>query len=99
MPCHTNLSDKSVCSTSCALANTACTTHYITACTCLQVHLGFFLSEQLAAKAYDRAAITKSLHEGQKVATNFDLSTYRDEMKVLTAMNQDDFVAALADEE
>ena len=69
------------------------------ACTCLQVHLGFFLSEQLAAKVYDRAAINKSLHEGQKVATNFDLSTYRDEMKVLTAMNQDDFVAALADEE
>jgi len=27
------------------------------------------------------------------------MSTYRDEMKVLTAMNQDDFVAALADEE
>ncbi|KAL0025504.1 hypothetical protein WJX77_007066 [Trebouxia sp. C0004] len=64
-----------------------------------QVHLGFFLSELLAAKAYDRAAINKSLHEGHKVATNFDMSTYRDEMKVLTAMNQDDFVAALADEE
>ncbi|KAL0050832.1 hypothetical protein WJX82_008034 [Trebouxia sp. C0006] len=64
-----------------------------------QVHLGFFLSEQLAAKAYDRAAINKSLHEGQKAATNFDMSTYRDEMKVLTAMKQDDFVAALADEE
>ena len=68
-------------------------------CACLQIHLGFFLSEQLAAKAYDRAAINKSLHEGQKAATNFDMSTYRDEMKVLTAMNQDDFVAALADEE
>lgn len=65
----------------------------------MQVHLGFFLTEQLAAKAYDRAAINKSMREKQKVATNFDMSTYTDEVEVLTAMNQDEFVTALADEE
>ena len=65
----------------------------------MQVHLGFFLSEQLAAKAYDRAAINRSVHEGHKVATNFDMAVYSSEMEVLSAMDQDDFVIALADEE
>ena len=65
----------------------------------MQVHLGFFLSEQLAAKAYDRAAINKGAREGQAVATNFDVSTYSSELPVLSAMTQEDFVTALADEE
>lgn len=65
----------------------------------MQVHLGFFLSEQLAARAYDRAAINRSVLEGQKVATNFDMAVYSSEMEVLSAMDQDDFVIALADEE
>ena len=64
-----------------------------------QVHLGFYLSEQLAAQAYDRAAINKGAREGSVVATNFDLEGYSREAEVLSAMSQEDFVSALADEE
>ena len=61
--------------------------------------LGYFLSEQLAAKAYDRAAINKGVSNGQTPATNFDMANYAGELEVLTAMDQDAFVNALSDEE
>ena len=64
-----------------------------------QVHLGYFLSEQLAAKAYDRAAINKGVSDGQTPATNFDMVNYATELEVLKAMDQDAFVSALTDEE
>ncbi|KAL3147303.1 hypothetical protein ABBQ32_002790 [Trebouxia sp. C0010 RCD-2024] len=63
-----------------------------------QVHLGYFLSEQIAAKAYDRAAIIKGTSGGQAVATNFDINSYTTELEVLQALDQDAFVAALDDE-
>ena len=62
------------------------------------MHLGYFLSEQLAAKAYDRAAIIKGVSDGQTPATNFDMVNYDGEMKMLKAMDQTAFVNALADE-
>ena len=64
-----------------------------------QVHLGYFLSEQLAAQAYDRAAISNCMRDGQTPATNFDMVNYDGEMEVLQAMDQDAFVKALANEE
>lgn len=64
-----------------------------------QVHLGFYLSEQLAARAYDRAAINKGAREGSVVPTNFSMEEYSQEVEVLSAMGQEDFVNALADEE
>ena len=66
---------------------------------CIQVHLGNFLSEQLAAKAYDRAAINYGTSTGQPQATNFEVVNYNGELEVLKAMDQDAFVTALADEE
>ena len=68
-------------------------------CCFTQVHLGYFASEQLAAKAYDRAVICKGEPEGHLVATNFDTLTYNEEMEVLKAMHPDAFVTALADDE
>ena len=64
-----------------------------------QVHLGDFLSEQLAAQAYDRAAIGNGFSDGQTPATNFDMVNYDGEMEVLKAMDQDAFVNALANEQ
>ena len=63
------------------------------------MHLGYFLSEQFAAKAYDRAAINKGVSDGQTMATNFDIGNYAGELEVLKAMDQDAFVTALGDEE
>ena len=49
----------------------------------MQVHLGFFNSEDQAAKAYDRAAINKGLTENTKIVTNFDISIYATELETL----------------
>lgn len=63
------------------------------------MHLGFYLNEQLAARAYDRAAINKGAKEGHVAATNFSSEDYSQEVQVLSALSQDELVAALADEE
>ena len=65
----------------------------------LQVHLGFYLNEQLAGRAYDRAAINKCAKDGSAVATNFDIKDYAQEVQVLSALSQDELMTALADEE
>ncbi len=75
------------------------TCHYIQQWLCWpQVHLGYFLSEQVAAKAYDRAAIIKGGPNSLAAAANFDFVSYTKELEVLQALDQDAFVAALADE-
>ena len=63
------------------------------------MHLGEFLTEQLAAKAHDRAAISKSRHETQPPPTNYDMSSYLEETDILKALNPKELVTALADEE
>ena len=60
--------------------------------------MGHFLSEQIAAKAYDRAAIVRGTSSGLAVATNFDITSYTKELEVLQAIRQDAFAAALDDE-
>ena len=68
--------------------------------TCLvQVHLGFFSTEQQAAKAYDRAAINKGARDGGKIITNFELADYARELETLHSISQEELVAALANEQ
>ncbi|GAB4820313.1 hypothetical protein N2152v2_007359 [Parachlorella kessleri] len=64
-----------------------------------QVHLGFFGTEEEAARAYDRAAITKgSSDAGARIITNFALADYREELGVLQSVSQAELMSALADE-
>ena len=42
-----------------------------------QLHLGFFATEELAARAYDRAAIHKASTEDGVLVTNLDISGTR----------------------
>ena len=63
------------------------------------MHLGFYLNEQLAARAYDRAAINKSAKDGSAAVTNFNIKDYEREVQVLSALSQDELMTALADEE
>ena len=64
----------------------------------MQVHLGFFATEEQAARAYDRAAINKGARDNCKIITNFDISDYAEELELLQRIGQDQLVAALASE-
>jgi hypothetical protein len=63
-----------------------------------QLHLGFFATEELAARAYDRAAIHKASMEGGVVVTNLDISVYESEMAKLKTATRAELLALIADE-
>lgn len=64
-----------------------------------QLHLGFFASEELAARAYDRAAIHKASAEGGVIVTNLDISLYpRAEIEKLQGMTRKELFSMIADE-
>ena len=63
-----------------------------------QLHLGFFATEELAARAYDRAAIHKASTEGGVIVTNLDISEYARDIEKLQRMTRKELLAMIADE-
>ena len=63
-----------------------------------QLHLGFFATEELAARAYDRAAIHKASTEGGGIVTNLDISEYAHEIEKLQRMTRKELLSMIADE-
>jgi hypothetical protein len=63
-----------------------------------QLHLGFFSSEEAAARAYDRAAIHKAgAAPGPPPPTNFEVGDYAEEADGLRRMTQQQLLALLAE--
>ena len=63
-----------------------------------QLHLGFFATEALAARAYDRAAIHKAAVEGGVIVTNLDIEEYAHEIDKLQNMTREELMGMIADE-
>ena len=55
-------------------------------------------AEELAARAYDRAAIHKASMEGGVIVTNQDISQYRGEIEKLQSMTRKELLSMIADE-
>jgi len=66
---------------------------------CLQVHLGFFSTEEGAARAYDRAAINKGARDGGRIITNLDIADYRRELENLRRITPSALVEAMCTEQ
>ena len=65
----------------------------------LQVHLGFYATEEDAARAYDRAAITKGARDRTRIITNMDIQDYAEELEVLRRIPHTSLVEALSNEQ
>ena len=57
-----------------------------------------FATEELAARAYDRAAIHKASTEGGVIVTNLDISEYARDIEKLQRMTRKELLAMIADE-
>ena len=65
----------------------------------VQVHLGFFATENEAARAYDRAAINKGARDGSRIITNMAIMDYEAELDLLRRVPRTALVDALANEQ
>lgn len=61
------------------------------------MHLGVFANEETAAKAYDRATISKGASRGQAFVTNFDISCYKEEVDILQELGPEVLKSLLSD--
>ena len=63
------------------------------------MHLGFFPTEEYAARSYDRAAINKGAKEHSgRIVTNFSIDDYTEELQLLRRVSQEDLIFALSTE-